>query len=125
MTPEPRTAAETPSGNRMAAWLGELIWALPGLDEQGRERMQALGNEKIAAIEVEARTQGHKEGYLSRVQDEEAASPDSEALRAALLAADKELRMDEMSDLSHDHLDSRRLAFIRAARAALTPEAKP
>jgi membrane-bound ClpP family serine protease len=38
----------------------------------------------VLAIEAEARTQGHTEGYLSRVQDEEAASPDSEALRAAL-----------------------------------------
>ena len=44
---------ETRAGNRMAAWLGELIWSLPGLDETGRERMQALGNERIAAIEDE------------------------------------------------------------------------
>jgi hypothetical protein len=46
----------TTAGNRMAAWLGSMIWRIPGLNDVQRRAAQEVGNDFIAAIEREAAT---------------------------------------------------------------------
>jgi len=53
-TPAPLDGLPTTAGNRMAAWLGSMIWRIPGTNDLQRRAAQEVGNDFIAAIEAGA-----------------------------------------------------------------------